>query len=383
MSPRALPPDTEAGNPAASETLKPRSFRKRIPGKLVLQDGAVFDGYSFGAQRSVSGEVVFATGMTGYPETLTDPSYHGHILTFTFPLVGNYGVPHKQDGNALGLPFESSRLQTAALLVSDYSEAHSHWDAQKSLGEWLEEEGVPALTGIDTRALTKRLREAGSMLGRVIIGDGEEPDWYDPHAENLLPKVSIKAPQRYGSGDRCVAVIDCGGKNNIIQCLVDRGVEVLRVPWDYDVSGEDIHGVMITNGPGDPKKSSTAIHNTRRLLTRRIPVFGICLGHQILSLAIGADTYKLKYGHRSQNQPVIDEMTQRCFVTSQNHGYAVDAESLPEGWLPWFTNLNDGTNEGIRHTELPAFSVQFHPEAAPGPVDTEWLFDDLVRLVRK
>ncbi len=383
MSPRALPPEAQAENTATHETLKPRSFRRHLPGALHLRDGAIFKGFSFGAPRSVSGEAVFGTGMTGYPETITDPSHHGQLLAFTFPMIGNYGVPHRRADSQLGLPFESSRIQIAGLLVSDYSEEHSHWDAEKSLGDWLAGEGVPALTGIDTRALTKHLREAGTMVGRIVIDGQDPPDWYDPNAESLVPKVSISEPQRYGSGDRRVAVIDCGGKNNIIECLLARGVEVLRVPWDYDLSQEDIHGVMITNGPGDPKRCSATVHQIRRLLKRRIPIFGICLGHQLLSLAVGADTYKLKYGHRSQNQPVIDEMTGRCYVTSQNHGFAVDAESLPEGWLPWFTNLNDGTNEGIRHRELPVCSVQFHPEAAPGPVDTEWLFEELMSNVRK
>lgn len=383
MTSRAFPPETEAETIKVTSSPPTKTHRRRLRGRLVLRDGTTFEGFSFGDPRSISGEVVFNTGMTGYPETLTDPSYCGQILTLTYPLAGNYGVPRVQAGSALGLPFESSRVQVSALLVSDYSENYSHWDAEKSLGQWLEESNVPALTGIDTRALTKRLREEGSMLGRILIGGGNEPDWYDPNTENLMPRVSPAKPELFGSGDRRIAVIDCGGKNNIVECLTARGVEVLRTPWDHDFTNEKIDGVMIANGPGDPKKCAATVHQIRRLLSRGIPIYGICLGHQLLSLAIGADTYKLKYGHRSQNQPVMDELTNRCFITSQNHGFAVDAESLPEGWLPWFTNLNDGTNEGIRHKELPIRTVQFHPEAAPGPVDTEWLFDELVALVRK
>lgn len=349
--------------------------------RLVLADGSQYEGFSFGYEGSSAGEVVFNTGMVGYPETLTDPSYRGQILTLTYPLIGNYGVPAANKDCPLGLPFESNEIQIRALIVSDYSEEYSHWAAKQSLADWLKEHKVPAITGIDTRSLTIKLREHGTMLGKLIYE--KDVDQYDPSLVNLLPEVSIKEPTFYGSGDRRIVVIDCGGKNNIIQCLVKRGVEVMCVPWDYDLTNEKFHGVMVSNGPGDPKQASKTIHQLRRMLTRNVPMFGICLGHQLLSLAIGADTFKLKYGHRSQNQPVIEQGTNRCYITSQNHGYAVDNDSLPEGWEVWFKNLNDNTNEGIRHQSLPIRSCQFHPEAAPGPVDTEYLFDELVEMVNK
>jgi carbamoyl-phosphate synthase small subunit len=354
----------------------------RVKAKLVLGDGSEYTGFSFGYEGSVAGEVVFNTGMVGYPETLTDPSYYGQILVTTYPLEGNYGVPRLKTDCEIGLPFESDRIQISGMIVCDYSEQYSHWDAQKSLSQWLKEHKVPALTGMDTRSLTKRLREHGTMLGKIVF-EGSPVGDYDPNTVNVMPMVSPAKPKIYGSGSKRIALIDCGAKNNIVHHLISRGVEVMRVPWDYDLSNEKIDGVMISNGPGDPKQCTKTIFQIRRLLQRRIPTFGICLGNQLLALAIGADTYKLKYGHRGQNQPVIDVTTNRCYVTSQNHGFAVDQRTLPEGWHVWFKNLNDDTNEGIRHESLPFRSVQFHPEAAPGPVDTEYLFDMLVDMVNK
>ncbi len=350
--------------------------------QLVLEDGTSFEGLSFGHEASSSGEVVFNTGMVGYPETMTDPSYRGQILTLTYPLVGNYGIPDVLKENPLGLPFESNEIQIRGLIVSEYSQRYSHWNAHESLSEWMKRFKVPGLTGIDTRSLTMKLRESGTMLGKIVF-DGKAAEDYDPNKVNLMPEVSISETKTYGSGDKRVVVIDCGGKNNIINHLANRGVEVLRVPWDYDLSQEKFDGVMVTNGPGDPKQCSQTIHQIRRLVQKQIPIFGICLGHQLLSLAIGANTYKLKYGHRSQNQPVIESNTKKCFITSQNHGFAVDPDSLPEGWKVWFTNLNDDTNEGISHETLPIRSCQFHPEAAPGPVDTEYLFDEFIDMVKK
>lgn len=350
--------------------------------RLILEDGTTYEGRSFGHQGSVAGEVVFNTGMVGYPETLTDPSYCGQILVFTYPMIGNYGVPRLTEGCKLGLPYESQRVQVQALVVSDYSERFSHWDASKSLSQWLKDSQVPAITGVDTRSLTKRLREAGTMLGRIEF-EGQPAEDFDPNAINLMPRVSIGAPEVHGTGSKRIALVDCGGKNNIIACLTARGVQVVRVPWDHDLTSEKFDGVMLTNGPGDPKQCGATVHQIRKVIQRNIPVFGICLGHQLLSLAIGADTYKLKYGHRSQNQPVIEADTNRCFITSQNHGFAVDPQTLPEGWSVWFTNLNDGTNEGIRHNTLPIRSCQFHPEAAPGPVDTAYLFDEFVDQVKR
>jgi len=340
----------------------------------------VFPGISFGFPAPVSGEVVFNTGMVGYPETLTDPSYRGQILVLTYPLIGNYGVPERQMRDGLDLTFESSQIQITGLVVAEAATDYSHWRAAKSLGQWLHEQGIPGLTQIDTRALTKRLRERGVMLGK-IIGDDEDVPLRDPNQDNLVAQVSVKEPIVCGAGDTRVVVVDCGCKNSIIRSLLRRGLTVIRVPWDYDFLQEDFHGLVLSNGPGDPKTCTPTIANVRRAMERGYPILGICLGHQILALAAGADTYKLKFGHRGQNQPCALVGSQRCYVTSQNHGYAVDDRTLPEGWTAWFRNANDGTNEGLRHSSLPFMSVQFHPEAAPGPVDTNFLFDEFVGML--
>jgi carbamoyl-phosphate synthase small subunit len=347
---------------------------------LVLEDGSVFEGVAFGFPAAVSGEVVFNTGMVGYPETLTDPSYRGQILVLTYPLIGNYGVPDRRVRDGLDLAFESSQIQVTGLVVADAQTDYSHWRAARSLGQWLHEHGVPGLTQIDTRALTKRLRERGVMLGK-IVADGEEVPLRDPNQDNLVSQVSVKERIVYRAGKRRVVVVDCGCKNSIIGSLLERGLTVIRVPWDHDFLGEDFDGLVLSNGPGDPKICAPTIANVRRAIERRIPILGICLGHQILALAAGADTYKLKFGHRGQNQPCALVGSKRCFVTSQNHGYAVDDRSLPEGWEAWFRNANDGTNEGLRHRSSPFMSVQFHPEAAPGPVDTGFLFDEFAGML--
>ncbi len=349
---------------------------------LVLSDGSCFSGFSFGAEKSVSGEVVFNTGMVGYPEAFTDPSYRGQILVLTYPLIGNYGVPGKEMVDGLLKNFESDRIHISGLIISDYSDNHNHWASDKSLSDWLKEEGIPALCGVDTRALTKKLREQGVMLGKIEIS--EEMGFVDPNERNLVDEVSIKKPVTYnGNGTPRILLIDCGAKYNIIRSLVKRGAAVERVPWNYDFSGEKFDGVMISNGPGNPKMCKATIGNIKSLLNENVTTFGICLGNQLLSLAAGADTYKLKYGHRSQNQPCIEEGTKRCYITTQNHGFAVDDKSFPSGWKAWFTNANDGTNEGIMHESGNFFSVQFHPEATPGPVDTGFLFDRFLDRVRE
>ncbi|MBS3769857.1 MAG: glutamine-hydrolyzing carbamoyl-phosphate synthase small subunit [Bacteroidales bacterium] len=351
------------------------------PAKLVLSDGKVFHGKSFGYENSVSGEIVFNTAMTGYPESLTDPSYHGQILVATYPLIGNYGVPEEKQSNAIPDHFESSRVQISGLVISDYSFNYSHWNAARSLSNWLMENRVPGIYGVDTRALTKIIREEGVMLGKIII-DEEEVDLYDPNEENLVQKVSTSTVQKYGNGKYKVILLDLGLKNNIIRCLVNRDTTVVRVPWDYDFLTEDYDGLFITNGPGDPKRADTAIQNIGRALHKDKPVMGICLGTQLMALATGGDTYKLKYGHRSHNQPVLLQGTNRCYITSQNHGYVVDIDTLGSDWELYFTNLNDNTCEGIRHRKYPFFATQFHPEASGGPVDTEFLFDDFLDLLK-
>ncbi len=349
-------------------------------GQLLLKNGAVFAGRAFGFSKAVSGEVVFNTGMVGYPEALTDPSYKGQIVVLTYPLIGNYGVPGNHGANGLDAKFESDRVQIAGLIVAELSSNHNHWDATKSLDQWLRENRVPALSGIDTRALTKHLREKGSIQGKILVNE-EDIEYHDTNQENLLSQVSVQKPVIYPGGKRRILVVDCGCKNSIIRSLLARGVTVIKVPWNYDLAGEDFDGLLISNGPGDPKMCRETIVTVRKALEQNYPIFGLCLGHQILALAAGADTYKLKFGHRSQNQPCIKVGTQRCYMTSQNHGYAVVKETLPQDWEPWFTNANDGSNEGLRHRSRPFMSVQFHPEAAPGPVDTNFLFDEFLGML--
>ncbi len=351
--------------------------------KLILENGDEFRGFSFGAEHLVSGEVVFNTGMVGYPETLTDPSYRGQILVLTYPLIGNYGVPGKEAENSLLKNFESDKIQVQALVVSGYSSEYSHWNAKKSLAEWLKEENIPAICGVDTRKLTKTLREKGAMLGKIVFGD-EDISFYDPNIVDIVREVTIKEPVIYNENknNKKVVVVDCGAKNNIIRNLISRDLTVIRVPYDYDFLQQFFDGLVISNGPGDPKMCRKTIHNAGRALKHNIPTFGICLGNQILALAAGGDTYKLKYGHRSQNQPCTLVGTKRCYITTQNHGFAVDMKSLNEEWQEYFVNANDGTNEGIRHRTKPFMSIQWHPEHSPGPTDTEFLFDDFVKMMK-
>ncbi|MEK6967541.1 MAG: glutamine-hydrolyzing carbamoyl-phosphate synthase small subunit [Nanoarchaeota archaeon] len=342
--------------------------------KLVLEDGTMLKGRCFGAPLSQAGEVVFNTGMVGYPESMTDPSYNGQILVFTYPLIGNYGIP------AIGKKsssFESDRIHVSGIVVSDYSEKYSHWAAKKSLAEWMKENEIPGITGIDTRTLTKKLRAKGVMLGKIIID--KDINFDNPNKRNLVSEVSVKKAILYKSGKKKVVLVDCGAKNNIIRSLLARKISVIRVPWDYPFQDLKCDGVMLSNGPGDPRMCIETIQNIRAVMKKDIPVFGICLGNQLLALAAGADTYKLKFGHRSQNQPCIEVGTKRCYITSQNHGFAVNPKKLPGTWKQWFVNANDGTNEGIKHKSKPFYSVQFHPEACPGPTDTNWLFDKFVR----
>lgn len=362
--------------------------RKKV--SLLLENGVSFSGYSFGKFGETDGEVVFNTGMTGYPEALTDPSYSGQILVFTYPLIGNYGIPkfrknakegHIQNG------FESNKIQVRGIVISNYSFEYSHSDAAMSLDKWLKENDVPGIYGIDTRELTKVLRTKGVMLGKIshspFPGEGVR-GWADPNLRNLAAEVCVKKPLMYGNkkARRKILLIDCGVKNNIIRNFVKRGASVIRVPHDFDpaTSRFDYDGIFVSNGPGDPKMCTATIQNLRNSFKLNVPIFGICLGSQILGLASGADTYKLKFGHRSQNQPCL-RTNGRCYITSQNHGYAVDTKTLKRGWEEWFVNNNDGTNEGMRHKSKPWFAVQFHPESSPGPNDTSFLFNMFIDLM--
>jgi carbamoyl-phosphate synthase small subunit len=356
----------------------------RKKAKLTLEDGTTYAGELFGAAESKAGEVVFNTGMVGYPESLTDPSYSGQILAFTQPMIGNYGVPDAKE-DEFGLPFglESERIHVLGVVIGDLSESFEHYEHSRSFEEWLKSEGIPGITGIDTRALTKRLREKGTMLGKIEVGRRVVQLW-DPNRTNLVHGVSARETTTYGKSDRKVVLLDCGVKLSIIRALLRRGLEVTRVPWDYDflpLLGDSHAGLVLSNGPGDPKMVPDAVKHLKRAFRVGKPIMGICLGNQLMALAAGFDTYKLKYGHRSQNQPAVDKESGRCYITSQNHGFAVKADSGPRSWRVWFENANDSTVEGVKHRNKPYFSIQFHPEATPGPTDTGFLFDEFVSLL--
>jgi len=366
---------------------------------LVLEDGSFFIGKGFGAIKKVSGEIVFSTGMVGYPESLTDPSYYGQILTLTYPLIGNYGVPaYDKDEFDVPISFESIGIKVTGLVIQELCFKPHHWTSRRTLDEWLRSEDIPGIYGIDTRRLTKKLREKGVMLGILqVYEENEEPNLDrllkeakrvpDPNMRDLVKEVTISKPIYYDcNGNKKIVLIDCGTKAGIIRNLLKRRVNVIRVP--YDLSAEEIldykpDGVLISNGPGDPKRCAKTIEAVRTLAEEKIPMMGICLGNQILALAMGGDTYKLKYGHRSQNQPAYDLETGRCYITIQNHGYAVKTESLEKTDLEcWFINANDKTVEGVKFRNGPSFAVQWHPEASPGPYDTEFLFDEFLRRVK-
>lgn len=342
--------------------------------KLVLKNGSIFEGQSFGYEGSKAGELVFSTGMMGYPEAFTDPSYEGQILVSTYPIIGNYGVPDRKF-------WESSRVHISGLIVTQYVDTPSHFESKKTLSQWLKEQKVPAMEVADTRYLAQLLRDKGAQLAKIVV-EGKDIPFDDPNKLNLAGEVSIKKPFTEGQGKKTIVLIDCGVKENIRRSLIKRGVKLITVPWDFDVMTlGKIDGVVVSNGPGDPKMADKTIETVKKLVTRNVPILGICLGNQILALATGGDTYKLKFGHRGQNQPCIEQSTKRCYITTQNHGFAVG--NIPKGFKPWFVNANDQTNEGIIHEKLPFMSVQFHPESTPGPTDTEWIFDYFLKKIYK
>ena len=365
-------------------------------GKLVLEDGTVFDGVGFGYSTTAFGEAVFNTGMVGYTEALTDPSYRGQILALTYPLVGNYGVPDTsmRDSDGIRKYFESDRIQARGLVVHELSLTASHWNLAMTLDEWLYEEKIPAISGIDTRALTTKLRTSGVMMSVLAVSEKEidEEDLKRKLAkakkyndEEFMAEVSVKEPQVYGQDKESVVVVDTGVKNAILRNVRHLGYRVIRVPWDYPIEkilSYNPKGIVISNGPGDPVACGKTMETARQLIDRNIPTLGICLGAQILGLAGGATTYKLKYGHRGQNKSCIDLENNQVYVTSQNHGYCIDPESLKKtDFKLWFSNTDDKTVEGIRHKDKKIIAVQFHPEASPGPFDCMFVFEELKKLI--
>jgi len=356
------------------------TYMERKKAILKLKNGVTMEGWSFGYDGPCDGEVVFSTAMVGYPESLTDPSYSGQILCVTYPLIGNYGVPEDgTDENGVSLNFESEKIHVRGLIISSYSEEYSHCHAVRSLGDWLKEQKIPGIYGVDTREITKILREEGSMTGVILPEGAQEPaEVHDPNLDNQIDIVSCKEVIRYGHGSKKIVLVDCGVKHNILRCFLKRDVEIIRVPWDYDFNAIEYDGLFISNGPGNPEFCDVTVENIRKAMNTGKPIFGICMGNQLLCRAAGAKTYKLKYGHRSHNQPVRMVGSEKCYITSQNHGFAVDNSTLNSEWVPYFINMNDGTNEGIRHKTKPFFSAQFHPEASSGPTDTEFLFDEFI-----
>lgn len=340
-----------------------------IPAQLYLQSGECYSGFAPSTllSQECHGEVIFNTGMLGYVESLTDPSYAGQILCFTYPLIGNYGV-------SASATWESSKIQVKGVIFSELAAYHTHYHAQLSLLEWLTQQHIPYLVGVDTRALTHTLRRQGVIPGVITAHASPQSEFVPFDAINWVEQVSIREPEVYGHGDKKIIVVDCGIKENILRCLQQFPLQIKRVPYDYDYSAEAFDGVFISNGPGDPQRCTKTVSILRKVLALKKPCFGICLGTQLMALAAGAKTYKLAFGHRSQNQPCLHLPTQRCYLTSQNHGYAIDELTLPKDWKILFRNLNDHSIAGIEHQNYPSFSVQFHPEAAPGPVDTQWLF---------
>jgi carbamoyl-phosphate synthase / aspartate carbamoyltransferase / dihydroorotase len=361
---------------------------------LYLENGSCWEGISFGESKDVDGEVVFQTGMVGYPESMTDPSYHSQILVLTYPLIGNYGVPDvnaKDNESGLLKYLESRKIWISALIVDEYCDQPSHWRSTKTLHMWMKENRIPGVCGIDTRALTKTIREKGCIPGKIIQGDQKIDipalKFDDINQRNLVQEVSTTTVQIFNpTGYPSIVAIDCGLKFNQLRCFISRGAKITVVPWNHNFSSikHDLDGLFLSNGPGDPAVCSTTVKNIKALMSAKptLPIFGICLGHQLLATAVGCSTYKLKYGNRGHNLPCIHEGTGRCFMTSQNHGFAVDADTLPIGWTPLFTNANDGSNEGIIHENLPLFSVQFHPEHTAGPQDLEILFDVFLEAVK-
>jgi carbamoyl-phosphate synthase small subunit len=372
---------------------KPEGSR---PAVLLLEDGTLFLGKGFGAEATVVGELVFNTGMVGYPESMTDPSYAGQVLCFTYPLIGNYGVPSGDEKDVFGLPryFESAGIKVTGIVVQECCQRPNHWASVQSLSSWMSDQDVPGIEGVDTRALVSTIRERGVMMCALANGPEvanrrelrrllEKSARYD--SVDFVRGVSVKKAETYGVSEKKVVLIDCGAKESIIRNILGRGYAVVRMPFDSsyaDVMQQDPAGVIVSNGPGDPRLCVDTVKTTTRLVDSEVPVLGICLGEQVLGMSQGAETYKLKYGHRGQNKPVVDLLSGKGYVTSQNHGYSVDPKTLSKTELkPWFINADDRSVEGLVHGSKPCIAVQFHPEAAPGPYDTEFVFDRFTEMI--
>ncbi|NMI82985.1 MAG: carbamoyl-phosphate synthase (glutamine-hydrolyzing) small subunit [Candidatus Nitrosopumilus sp. MTA1] len=367
-------------------------------GKLVFDDGTVIDGQGFGYSTTVFGEIVFNTGMVGYPEALTDPSYNGQILTLTYPLIGNYGVPDPsiKDDDGISKFFESDKIQVRGLVVHELSLTASHWNLSMTLDEWMHNEKIPGISGIDTRELTKKLRTGGVMMAALVVSDSEidveeikKQLSSAPHynSEQFMEIVSTKQERVYGDDKKSVVVIDTGAKNAILRNIRQMGYKVILLPWNvtYEkIISYNPKGVVLTSGPGDPQNCPDTIDTAKKLIENNIPTLGICLGAQIIGIAGNTETYKLKYGHRGQNKPCVNLENNQVYVTSQNHGYGITPESLEKSEFNlWFTNADDKTVEGIKHKKQNCIAVQFHPEAAPGPFDCKFVFEELKHLMEK
>jgi len=378
-------------------TTKKAQYAKKF-GKLILDDGTVLDGIGFGYSTVVFGEIVFNTGMVGYPETLTDPSYSGQILTLTYPLIGNYGVPDPaiKDDDGISSYFESDKIQVRGLVIHELSMIASHWNLSMTLDEWLYKEKISGISGIDTRELTKKLRTSGVMMAALAVSDTEIDEAkvkkqlssaQNYTTEKFMDVVSTKDEQVFGKDKKTVVVIDTGVKNAILRNIREIGYKVVKVPWNSSIEkilSYKPKGVVVSNGPGDPQNCPDTINTAKSLIEKNIPTLGICLGAQILGLAGGADTYKLKYGHRGQNKPCINLENDQVYVTSQNHGYCISPDTLKNSEFNlWFSNTDDKTVEGIKHKKQKCIAVQFHPEASPGPYDCKFVFEELKNLMEE
>ena len=342
--------------------------------KLILEDGSTFEGISPKWVGETSGEVVFTTGMCGYPESLSDPSYTGQILTFTYPIIGNYGVPPIKF-------WESKKITVRGVVINQVCTNWSHHESDSSLLECLKKQNIPIIYDVDTRAITKKIRSFGTMLGGITTARSFKKSFYDPNKVHLVSQAANREIRSFNNGKKKVLALDCGMKENIIRSLINLPINLKVVPFDFDISKENYDGLFISNGPGDPTLCPEAVLNIKKSFKKEKPIFGICLGTQIMALGAGAKTYKLPFGHRGQNQPCIDLETNKCYITSQNHGFAIDPKTLPKDWIVTHINLNDNSIEGIAHKKKPFFAVQFHPEASPGPTDTKWLFNKFYEML--